>query len=114
MPIHSSLPSIRATSPRDPANPAQTVLLLNGSKLPTAGISVESSEETFPYRTEFVTKFGPRISLLPVPIFGVNTNNLPKSPKLDNFYHCFSSLSWLVALRFCDNLFHASLKKEIN
>jgi hypothetical protein len=33
---------------------------------------------------------------------------------LDNFHHCFSnSLSWLVALSFSDNLFHASLKKEI-
>jgi hypothetical protein len=73
MPIHSSLPSVRATSPRDPANPAQIVLLPNRSKLPTAGISAESSEETFPYRTEFVTKFGPQISLLPVPIFGVNS-----------------------------------------
>jgi hypothetical protein len=59
-------------SPRDPTNPAQIVLLPNGSKLPTASISAESSEETFPYRTEFVTKFGPQISLLPIPIFGVN------------------------------------------
>jgi hypothetical protein len=73
MPIHSSLPSVRATSPRDPANPAQTVLLPNENILPTAGISAESSEETFPYRMEFVTKFGPQISLLPIPIFGVNT-----------------------------------------
>jgi hypothetical protein len=71
--IHSSLPSVRATSLRDPANPAQTVLLPNENILPTAGISVESSEEIFPCRTEFVTKFGPQISLLPVPIFSVNT-----------------------------------------
>jgi hypothetical protein len=72
MPIHSSLSSVWATSPRDPANPAQTVLLPNGNKLPTAGISAESSEEIFPRRTEFVSKFDPQISLLPVPIFGVN------------------------------------------
>jgi hypothetical protein len=71
--IHPSPPSVRATSPRDLANPAQTVLLPNGNKLPTAGISAESSEEIFPCRTEFVTNFGPQISLLPVPIFGVNT-----------------------------------------
>jgi hypothetical protein len=72
MPIHSSLPSVRATSPRDPANPAQTVLLPNENILPTAGISAESSEEIFPYRTGFVAKFSPQISLLPVPFFGVN------------------------------------------
>jgi hypothetical protein len=71
--IHSSLLSIRATSPCDPANPAQTVLLPNGNKLPTAGTSAESSKEIFPCRTEFVTKFGPQISILPVSIFGVNT-----------------------------------------
>jgi hypothetical protein len=47
--------------------------LPNGNKLPTAGISAESSEDIFTCRTEFVTKFGPQISLLPVPIFGVNT-----------------------------------------
>jgi hypothetical protein len=76
MPIHLSLPSIRATSPHDPANPAQTVLLPSGNKLPTAGISAESSEEIFPCRTEFVTKFGPQINLLPVPIFGVNNGYL--------------------------------------
>jgi hypothetical protein len=50
--------------------------LPNGNILPTAGISAESSEEIFPRRTEFVTKFGPQISLLLVPIFGVNTNFL--------------------------------------
>jgi hypothetical protein len=66
--IHSSLPSVRATSPRDPVNPAQTVLLPNGSKLMTAGIPVESSEEIFPCWTRFVTKLGPQISLFPVPI----------------------------------------------
>jgi hypothetical protein len=44
--------------------------------MPTAGISAESSEEIFPCRTEFVTKFGPQISLLPIPIFGVNRNIL--------------------------------------
>jgi hypothetical protein len=53
-------------------NPAQTVLLPNENILPTTGISAESSEEIFPCRTEFVTKLGPQISLLPVPIFGVN------------------------------------------
>jgi hypothetical protein len=73
--IHSSLPSVRATSLRDPANPAQTVLLPNGNKLPTAGISAESSEEIFPCWTGFVTKLGPQISLFPVPIFGVNNPN---------------------------------------
>jgi hypothetical protein len=42
-----------------------------------------------------------------------NASNLPKSPRLDNFRHCFSnSLSWLVDLRFSDNLFHASLKRK--
>jgi hypothetical protein len=60
-------------SPRNPRNPAQTVLLSNENILPTAGIYAESSEEIFSCRTEFVTKFGPHISLLPVPIFGVNT-----------------------------------------
>jgi hypothetical protein len=70
--IHSPLHSVQATSPRDPTNPAKTVLLPNGNKQPTAGISAESSEEIFPYRTKFVTKFGPQISLLPVLIFGVN------------------------------------------
>jgi hypothetical protein len=74
--IHSSLPSVRATSPRDPANPAQTVLLLNENTLPTAGISAESSEEISPCRSEFVTKFGPQISLRLVPIFGVNNLNV--------------------------------------
>jgi hypothetical protein len=72
MPIHSSPSSVRATSPRDLVNPAQTILLLNENILPTAGISTESSEEIFPSRMEFVTKFGPQISLLPLPIFGVN------------------------------------------
>jgi hypothetical protein len=71
--IHSSLPSARATSARDPANPAQIVLLPNGNILPTAGTSTEPSEEIFPYRTGFVTKLGPQISLFPVPIFGVNS-----------------------------------------
>jgi hypothetical protein len=79
MSIHSSLPSVRATSPRVPANPAQTVLLPNENILPTAGISAKSSEEIFPYRTEFVTKFGPQISLLLVSIFGVNRRNMEKS-----------------------------------
>jgi hypothetical protein len=32
-------------SPHDPANPVQTILLPNGSKLPTTGISAESSVE---------------------------------------------------------------------
>jgi hypothetical protein len=71
--IHPFIPSVRAMSPRDPANPAQIVLLPNGNILPTAGISAESSEEIFPCQTGFVTKLGPQISLLPVPIFGVNT-----------------------------------------
>jgi hypothetical protein len=53
-------------------NPAQTVLLPNENILLTAGISAEFSEEIFLCRTEFVTKLGPQISLLPVPIFGVN------------------------------------------
>jgi hypothetical protein len=70
--IYSSLPSVRTTSPRNPANPAQTVLLPNRNKLPTAGTSAESSEEILPCRTGFVTKLGPQISLFPVPIFGVN------------------------------------------
>jgi hypothetical protein len=70
--IHSSPPSVRATSPRDPANPAQIVPLPNGNKLPTTGISVETFEEIFFYWTGFVTMLGPQISLLPVPIFGVN------------------------------------------
>jgi hypothetical protein len=70
--IHSSLPSARATSVRGPANPAQTVLLPNVNILPTAGTSIESSEEIFPCRTGFATKLGPQISLFPVPIFGVN------------------------------------------
>jgi hypothetical protein len=47
--------------------------LPNENVLPTADISTESSEEIFPCRMEFVTKFGPQISLLPVPIFGVNS-----------------------------------------
>jgi hypothetical protein len=38
-------------SPRDPVNPAQTVLLPNENKLLTADISAESSEEIFPSRT---------------------------------------------------------------
>jgi hypothetical protein len=67
--IHSSLPSVRATSPRDPANPGQTVLLPNGNKLPTADISTESSEEIFLCRMGFVTKFGPQISLFPITNF---------------------------------------------
>jgi hypothetical protein len=80
--LHSSLPSARATSARDSANPAQTVPLPNGNTLPTVGTSTESSEEIFPCRTRFVTKLGPQISLFPVPIFGVN-----KSIKT----HCLSS-----------------------
>jgi hypothetical protein len=73
MPIHPSFPFVWATSPHDPANPAQTVLLPNENALPTAGTFAESFEEVLPCRMEFVTKFGPQISLLPVPIFGVNT-----------------------------------------
>jgi hypothetical protein len=75
--IHSPLPSARATSARDPANPAQTVLLPNGNTLPTAGTSTESFEEIFPCRTGFVTKLDPQISLFSVPIFGVNTTPPP-------------------------------------
>jgi hypothetical protein len=42
-----------------------------------------------------------------------NASNHPKSPRLDNFCYCFSSsLSWFVALRFSDNLFHVSLKRK--
>jgi hypothetical protein len=70
--IHLSLLFARVTSARDPANPAQTVLLPNGNILPTAGTSAESSKEISPCRTGFVTKLGPQISLFPVPIFGVN------------------------------------------
>jgi hypothetical protein len=73
--IHSSLLSAQTTSPRDPANPAQTVLLPNENILSTAGISAKSSEEIFPCLTGFVTKLGPQISLFPVPIFGVNTHH---------------------------------------
>jgi hypothetical protein len=46
--MHPFVPSIRATSPRDPAKSAQTVPLLNEIKLLTASISAESSEEIFP------------------------------------------------------------------
>jgi hypothetical protein len=73
--IHPFVPSARATSPRDPAKSAQIVLLPNGNKLPTASISAESSEEIFPRWTGFVTKLGLQISLSPVPIFGVNSDN---------------------------------------
>jgi hypothetical protein len=45
--IHPFVPSARATSPRDPAESAQTVPLPNGSKLPTASIFAESSEVIF-------------------------------------------------------------------
>jgi hypothetical protein len=92
--INSSLPSIRATSPRDPANPSHTVLLPNGNKLPTAGISAESSEAIFPYRTELVTKFGPQISLLPLLIFGVNTYTGRKRP--ERYLNMIIS-SWLTS-----------------
>jgi hypothetical protein len=61
-------------SPRDPAKSAQTILLPNGSKLPTAGISAESSEEIFPRWTGFFTKLGPQFRLPPLPIFGVNNH----------------------------------------
>jgi hypothetical protein len=70
--MHSSFPSIQATSSRIPENSAQTVLLPNEDVLPTAGIFTESSEEIFPAKWYFVTKLGPRISLFPLPIFGVN------------------------------------------
>jgi hypothetical protein len=70
--IHSSFPSIRATSSRIPENSAQTVPLLNEHALLTTGIFTESSEEIFSRRMEFVTKLGPQISLFPVPIFDVN------------------------------------------
>jgi hypothetical protein len=71
--IHPFVPSVRATSPRDPAKSAQIVPLPNGIKLPTASISAESPEEIFPRWTGFVTKLGPQISLSPVLIFGVNS-----------------------------------------
>jgi hypothetical protein len=70
--IHPFVPSARATSPCDPAKSTQTVPLPNGSKLPTASISAESSEEIFLRRTGFLTKLGPQIRLSPVLIFGVN------------------------------------------
>jgi hypothetical protein len=53
--------------------------LPNENILPTTGISAKSSEEIFPYRTGFVTKFGPQICLLPVPIFGVKINHIQES-----------------------------------
>jgi hypothetical protein len=52
--IHPFIPSAQATSPRDPAKSAQTVPLPNGSKLLTASISAESSEEIFYRWTEFL------------------------------------------------------------
>jgi hypothetical protein len=72
MVIHPFVPSAQATSPCDPAKSAQTVPLPNGSKLPTASISAESSEEIFLCWTGFFTKLGPQIRLSPLPIFGVN------------------------------------------
>jgi hypothetical protein len=71
--IHPFVPSARATSPCNPAKSAQTVPLPNGSKLPTASSSAESSEEIFPLETRFFTKLGPQIRLPSVPNFGVNT-----------------------------------------
>jgi hypothetical protein len=50
----------------------QTVFLPNDGVLPTAGIFAESSEEIFPAEWHFVTKLGPQVSPIPVPIFGVN------------------------------------------
>jgi hypothetical protein len=73
--IHPFVPSARATSPCDPAKSAQTVPLPNGSKLPTASISTESSEENFLRWTGFFTKSGPQIRLPSVPNFGVNKLN---------------------------------------
>jgi hypothetical protein len=70
--IHPFVPSTRATSPRNPAKSAQTIPLPNGSKLPTASSSAESSEEIFLRWTGFFTKLGPQMRLLPVPIFDVN------------------------------------------
>jgi hypothetical protein len=70
--IHPFVPFVRAASPCDPAKSAQTVPLPNGSKLPTASISAESSGEIFLRWTGFVTKLGPQIRLSPVLIFGVN------------------------------------------
>jgi hypothetical protein len=78
--IHPFVPSARATSPCDPAKSTQTVPLPNGSKLPTASISAESSEEIFLRWTGFVTKLGPQINPSHVPIFGVNSDD--KSPVL--------------------------------
>jgi hypothetical protein len=46
--------------------------LLNEDALTTAGAFAESFDEIFPPQMEFITKFGPQISLFPVPIFGVN------------------------------------------
>jgi hypothetical protein len=81
--IHPFVPSARATSPRDPAKSAQIVSLPNVSKLPTASISAESSEEIFLPWTGFVTKLSPQIRLSLVPIFGVN--NPPKTLQKYNF-----------------------------
>jgi hypothetical protein len=70
--------SIRPFLPFGPRHHAIPQIQRKQSFLPnknipaTAGISAESSEEIFPYRTGFVTKFGPQISLLPVPISDVN------------------------------------------
>jgi hypothetical protein len=73
--IHPFIPSARSTSPCDLAKSARTVPLPNGSKLPTASISAESSEEIFSRRTGSVNESGPQISSSPVPIFGVNSCN---------------------------------------
>jgi hypothetical protein len=68
--IYSSLPLERRhhAIPRN----QRVVPLPNGSKLPTASISAESSEEIFLRRTRFFTKSGPQIRLPSVPNFAVN------------------------------------------
>jgi hypothetical protein len=72
--IHPFVPSARATSPHNPTKSAQTVPLPNGSKLPTASSSVESSWRNLPSSGRiFFTRLGPQIRLPPVPNFGVNT-----------------------------------------
>jgi hypothetical protein len=50
--------------------------LPNDGVLPTASIFIESSEEIFPAEWHFVTKLSPQVSPFPVPIFGVNIDDV--------------------------------------
>jgi hypothetical protein len=79
--IHLSLP----LGPRRhaiPRNQRKQSLCRTEAKLPTASISVESSEEIFLRWTGFFTKLGPQIRLSPVPIFGIN-NCVAYGPPVD-------------------------------